>query len=214
MRATGSLVVQAIKSGERTAVATGISASLSKGSTTNWSVAGSASVTTSTDDTRALLENTDVTGDVASPIAMGVQVVAYDRSVMGAGGGALSVSNGKGAAGVGAAISVVNAKGSTQALVYDGSIQQAHDLAVATRKAHTTDGGSLHVVEFLALRALGLATARGPATGLAACRLATRTRAVGAGRLAGARAVSGGKGHTLFQRTADLDRRNDVLILR
>ncbi len=137
---SGSLVVQAIKSGERTAVATGISASLSKGSTTNWSVAGSASVTTSTDDTRALLENTDVTGDVASPTAMGVQVVAYDRSVMGAGGGALSVSNGKGAAGVGAAISVVNAQGSTQALVYDGSIQQAHDLAVLALSAQKVVG--------------------------------------------------------------------------
>ncbi|TXI73269.1 MAG: leukotoxin LktA family filamentous adhesin, partial [Limnohabitans sp.] len=137
---SGSLLVQAIKSGERTAVATGISASLSKGSTSNWSVAGSASVTTSSDDTRALLENTDVTGDVASPTAMGVQVVAYDRSQMGAGGGALSASNGKGAAGVGAAISVVNAKGSTQALVYDGSIQQAHDLAVLALSAQKVVG--------------------------------------------------------------------------
>ncbi len=135
-----SLVVQAIKSGERTAVATGISASLSKGSTTNMSVAGSASVTTSTDDTRALLENTDVAGDVASPTAMGVQVVAYDRSRIGAGGGALSVSNGKGAAGMGAAISVVNAEGSTQALVHDGSIQRAHDLAVLALSAQKVVG--------------------------------------------------------------------------
>ncbi|WP_439114113.1 leukotoxin LktA family filamentous adhesin, partial [Hydrogenophaga sp.] len=127
---SGSLVLQALKSGERTAVATGISLNLSKGSTTSVSVAGSASVTTTTDDTQASMEGTDVLGNVASPTALGVQVVAYDRSRIGAGGGALSVSTGKGSAGVGAAISIVNAKGSTRAQVSDGSITQAHDLAV------------------------------------------------------------------------------------
>ncbi|MGV0984367.1 MAG: leukotoxin LktA family filamentous adhesin [Limnohabitans sp.] len=127
---SGSLVVQALKSGERTAVATGISANLSKGSTTSVSVVGSASVTTTSDDTVAVMENSTVTGHVASPTALGVQVAAYDRSRIGAGGGALSVSTGKGSAGVGAAISIVNAKGSTQAQVSGGSITQAHDLAV------------------------------------------------------------------------------------
>ena len=125
-----SLVLQALKSGERTAVATGISANLSKGSTTSLSLVGSASVTTTSDDTVAEVVNSDISGNVASPTALGVQVVAYDRSRIGAGGGALSVSTGKGSAGVGAAISIVNAKGSTQAKVSDGSITQAHDLAV------------------------------------------------------------------------------------
>jgi hypothetical protein len=125
-----SLVVQAIKSGERTAVATGISANLSKGSTTSVSVVGAASVTTTSDDTLSSIENSTVTGDVANPTATGVQVIAYDRSRMGAGGGALSVSTGKGSSGVGAAISIVNAKGSTQAQVSGGAVTQAHDLAV------------------------------------------------------------------------------------
>ncbi len=127
---SGSLVLQALKSGERTAVATGISLNLSKGSTTSVSVAGAASVTTTSDDTVAEMVNSTASGGVASPTALGVQVVAYDRSRIGAGGGALSVSTGKGSAGVGAAIAVVNAKGSTQARVSGGSITQAHDLAV------------------------------------------------------------------------------------
>ncbi|WP_210546544.1 leukotoxin LktA family filamentous adhesin [Rhodoferax sp. PAMC 29310] len=126
----GGLVVQALKSGERTAVATGISANLSKGSTTSVSVVGAASVTTTTDDTVASMEGTTVSGNIAGPTALGVQVVAYDRSRIGAGGGALSVSTGKGSAGVGAAISIVNANGSTQAQVSGGSIRQVHDLAV------------------------------------------------------------------------------------
>jgi hypothetical protein len=125
-----SLVVQAIKSGERTAVATGISANLSKGSKTSVSVVGAASVTTTHDDTLASIENATVTGNVANPTATAVQVVAYDRSRIGAGGGALSVSTGKGSAGVGAAVSIVNAKGSTQAQVSGGAITQAHDLSV------------------------------------------------------------------------------------
>lgn len=127
---SGSLVIQALKSGERTAVATGISANLSKGSTTSLSLVGAASVTTTTDDTVAEMVNSTVSGDAASPSALGVQVVAYDRSRIGAGGGALSVSTGKGSAGVGAAISIVNANGSTQAQVSGGSVTQAHDLAV------------------------------------------------------------------------------------
>ena len=126
----GSLVVQALKSGERTAVATGISANLSKGSTTSLSLVGAASVTTTTDDTLASMENTTVLGDTAAPTALGVQVAAYDRTRIGAGGGALSVSTGKGASSVGAVISIVNAKGSTQAKVSGGSVTQAHDLAV------------------------------------------------------------------------------------
>lgn len=126
----GSLVVQALKSGERTAVATGISANLSKGSTTSLSLVGAASVTTTTDDTLASMANSTVTGNVASPAALGVQVAAYDRTRIGAGGGALSVSTGKGASSVGAVISIVNAKGSTQAQVSGGSVTQAHDLAV------------------------------------------------------------------------------------
>ncbi|PUE20245.1 leukotoxin LktA family filamentous adhesin [Limnohabitans sp. WS1] len=125
-----SLNVQAIKSGERTAVATGISANLSKGSKTSVSVVGAASVTTTNDDTLASIENSTVTGNVASPTATGVTVVAYDRSRIGAGGGALSVSTGKGSAGVGAAVSIVNAKGSTQAQVSGGALTQAHDLSV------------------------------------------------------------------------------------
>ena len=139
---SGSLVLQALKSGERTAVATGISANLSKGSTTSVSVVGSASVTTSTDDTVASMEDTTVTGKSVSPAALGVQVAAYDRSRMGAGGGALSVSTGKGSAGIGAAIAIVNAKGSTQAQVSGGSITRAHDLAVLALSSQKVVGAA------------------------------------------------------------------------
>jgi hypothetical protein len=127
---SSSLVVQAIKSGERTAVATGISANLSKGSTTSVSVVGAASVTSTSDDTLSSIENSTVTGNVSNPSATGVQVIAYDRSRIGAGGGALSVSTGKGSAGLGATVTIVNAKGSTQAQLSGGAITQAHDLAV------------------------------------------------------------------------------------
>ena len=44
---------------------------------------------------------------------------------------------------------------------------KSHDLAIAAGQAHTADRRSLHVVEFLALGALGLATARRASAGLA-----------------------------------------------
>jgi hypothetical protein len=139
---SASLAVQAIKSGERTAVATGVSLNLSKGSTSDLSVVGSVSVTKTTDDTEASVEDSIITGQVASPTATGVQVVAYDRGRIGAGGGALSVSTGKGSAGVGAAISVVNSQGSTRAAVSGGDLSQLHDLAVLALSSQKVVGAA------------------------------------------------------------------------
>lgn len=127
----GSLSVTALKSGERTAVATGISANLSKGSTSDLSVVGSASQTYLSDDTAASIEASTVTGNVISPSAAGASVVAYDRSRIGAGGGALSFSSGKGSAGIGATISMVDLKGSTSAFVDAGAISEMANLTVA-----------------------------------------------------------------------------------
>ena len=72
--------------------------------------------------------------------------------------------------------------------------RQAHDLAVAAGQAHPTDGGCLHVVEFLALRALGLAAARGTTAGLAE---GTRRAAT----TAGAAATTGTAGEPTARRT-------------
>ena len=136
----GALTVQALKSGERTAVATGISANLSKGSATSLSVVGSVSITHVQDDTAASLENSTVTGIVANATALDPTVVAYDRSRVGAGGGALSVSTGKGSAGIGATISIVDHEGSTSALLSGGSMTQVHDLSVAALSSQKVVG--------------------------------------------------------------------------
>lgn len=127
----GSLSVAALKSGERTAVATGISVNLSKGSTSDLSIVGSVSQTHLSDNTTASVENSTISGDAANPSAAGASVVAYDRSRIGAGGGALSFSKGKGSAGIGATISMVDLQGSTSAFVDAGSISQMNDLTVA-----------------------------------------------------------------------------------
>jgi len=127
----GSLSVTALKSGERTAVATGISVNLSKGSTSDLSIVGSVSQTHLSDKTTASIEGSTISGDAANPSAAGASVVAYDRSRIGAGGGALSFSKGKGSAGIGATISMVDLQGSTSAFVDAGSISQMHDLTVA-----------------------------------------------------------------------------------
>lgn len=127
----GALTVQALKSGERTAVATGISANLSKGSATSLSIVGSVSITHVKDDVSASLEDSTVTGIQANATALDPTVVAYDRSRVGAGGGALSVSTGKGSAGIGATISIVDHEGSTSAVLSGGTMTQVHDLSVA-----------------------------------------------------------------------------------
>ena len=127
----GSLSVVALKSGERTAVATGISVNLSKGSTTDLSIVGSVSQTHLSDETAASIENSTIIGNATNPSAAGASVVAYDRSRIGAGGGALSFSTGKGSAGIGATISMVDLQGSTSAFVRGGSISQMNDLTVA-----------------------------------------------------------------------------------
>jgi hypothetical protein len=137
---TDSLSVLALKGGERTAVATGISLNLSKGSTTSLSVVGSVSATHTSDDTEATLENSQISGKSLVPAATGVQVLAYDRSRIGAGGGALSVSTGKGSAGVGAAISIVDSTGSSQAVVSGGNILRVHDLTVAALSSQKVVG--------------------------------------------------------------------------
>lgn len=126
-----SLTVEALKSGERTAVATGISVNLSRGSTSDLSIVGSASITQVSDDTAASIENSTLSAD--SPVSedLDARVLAYDRSRIGAGGGALSFSKGKGSAGIGAAISLVDLQGSTSAHVTGGSITNVHDLTVA-----------------------------------------------------------------------------------
>ena len=136
----GALTVQALKSGERTAVATGISLNLSTSTTSDLSIVGSASLTLSSDDTRASIEGSTVYGKAASPGALDAQVVAYDRSRIGAGAGALSFSKGKGSAGVGATISYVDLQGSTRALVSGGSLTQLHDLDVAALSSQKVVG--------------------------------------------------------------------------
>ena len=137
---SGALVVQALKSGERTAVATGISLNLSKGSTTSLSVVGAVSATQTSDDTAAGIDGSTITGEATTPSALGVQVVAYDRSRIGAGGGALSVSTGKGSASAGAAISIVDMKGSTSAVLNAGTMTRVHDLAVAALSSQKVVG--------------------------------------------------------------------------
>lgn len=126
----GALMVEALKSGERTAVATGISANMSKTSTNDLSIVGSISITHVTDDTAASLASSTVTGQVATAVALDPVVVAYDRSRVSAGGGALSFSTGKGASGLGATVSVIDLEGSTRANVDGGSMTQVKDLSV------------------------------------------------------------------------------------
>jgi hypothetical protein len=90
----GALQVEALKGGERTAVATGISANMSKTTTSDLSIVGSVSITHLTDDTSASIQSSTVTGNVATATALDPLVLAYDRSRIGAGGGALSFSTG------------------------------------------------------------------------------------------------------------------------
>ncbi|MDB5937651.1 MAG: hypothetical protein JWP77_15, partial [Polaromonas sp.] len=135
-----ALTVQALKTGERTAVATGISVNMSSGSTSDLSIVGSASITHVSDDTLASIENSTVTGNAANPTALDAVVLAYDRSRIGAGGGSLSFSKGKGSAGIGAAISVVDMDGSTSAFVNGGAITKVHDLTVAAMSSQKVVG--------------------------------------------------------------------------
>ena len=135
-----ALTVQALKSGERTAVATGISLNLSSSTTSDLSVVGSASITLSSDDTRASIEGSTVYGKNANASALDAQVVAYDRTHIGAGSGALSFSKGKGSSGIGATISLVDLSGSTSAEVSGGSLTQLHDLTVAALSAQKVVG--------------------------------------------------------------------------
>ena len=126
----GAFQVQALKSGERTAVATGISMNLSA-SASGLSIVGSVSITHLTDDTQAQVKDSSITGAVAASTLLDPQVVAYDRSRLGAGGGALSMSTGKGSAGIGAAVSLVDLQGTTAASLTTSSVKQAKDLTVA-----------------------------------------------------------------------------------
>ena len=136
----GALTVQALKSGERTAVATGISANLSKGSATSLSIVGSVSITHVKDDIAASVEDSTVTGMGSNATALDPTVVAYDRSRVGAGGGALSVSTGKGSAGIGATISIVDQEGSTSAVLSGGHMTQVHNLSVAALSSQKVVG--------------------------------------------------------------------------
>ncbi len=135
-----SLTVDALKSGERTAVATGISVNLSKGSTSDLSIVGSASITRVADDSAASIEDSTLAGVAADPVALDARVAAYDRSRIGAGGGALSFSTGKGSAGIGATISLVDLQGSTSAHITGGSISGVHDLTVAALSSQKVVG--------------------------------------------------------------------------
>ncbi|TXI74221.1 MAG: leukotoxin LktA family filamentous adhesin [Limnohabitans sp.] len=135
-----ALKVQALKSGERTAVATGMSLNLSAASLVDYSVVGSVSATENSDDTAARVERSTVTGQVAAPSALEGEVVAYDRSRIGAGAGALSMSVGKGSAGIGAAITLVDHKGSTKAVVEGGAITQLKHLSVAALSSQKVVG--------------------------------------------------------------------------
>jgi hypothetical protein len=136
----GAFTVQALKSGERTAVATGISANLSKGSTSDLSIVGSVSITHVQDDTAASVTDSTVTGIQSSATQLDPSVVAYDRSRVGAGGGALSVSTGKGSAGVGATISLVDQEGSTSAVLSGGHMTQVRNLSVAALSSQKVVG--------------------------------------------------------------------------
>ena len=71
------------------------------------------------------------------------------------------------------------------------SSRQPHHRTVASRQTNATDGRCLHVVEFLALGALGLASTRGPTTGLAE---RTRRAAATTGSTASGRAESTASG--------------------
>ena len=132
----GALQVQALKGGERTAVATGISANLSKTTTSDLSIVGSVSITNLTDDTQASIQSSTVTGNAVTATALNPVVMAYDRSRVGAGGGALSLSTGKGSAGVGATVSVVDLEGSTEATIVGGSMTRVKDVSVAALSSH------------------------------------------------------------------------------
>ncbi|MDB5752986.1 MAG: hypothetical protein JWP65_3407 [Ramlibacter sp.] len=136
----GSLTVEALKSGERTAVATGISVNLSAGSTSDLSIVGSASITQVRDDTAASIEGSTLSGLEQVPSDLDARVVAYDRSRVGAGGGAFSFSKGKGSAGIGATISLVDLQGGTSAQVTGGSISDVHDLSVAALSSQKVVG--------------------------------------------------------------------------
>lgn len=132
----GALQVEALKGGERTAVATGISANMSKTTTSDLSIVGSVSITHLTDDTSASIQSSTVTGNAATATALDPLVLAYDRSRIGAGGGALSFSTGKGSAGVGATVSVVDLEGSTDASIVGGTMTRVKDVSVAALSSH------------------------------------------------------------------------------
>lgn len=136
----GALKVQALKSGERTAVATGLSVNLSKGSSSDLSLVGSVSATATSDDTVASVEGSTLRGQVLAPTALEAQVVAYDRSRIGAGGGALSMSKGKGSAGIGATVTLVDHAGSTRAVVDGGTLEQIKKLSVAALSSQKVVG--------------------------------------------------------------------------
>ena len=136
----GALVVQALKGGERTAVATGVSANLSKTTTSDMSIVGSVSITHLTDDTAASISDSTITGDTAMAAHLDPMVVAYDRSRISSGGGALSFSAGKGSSGVGAVVSVVDLEGSTSATLSGGSMTQVRDVSVAALSSQRVIG--------------------------------------------------------------------------
>lgn len=126
----GAMKVQALKAGERTAVATGISANLSTTTKGDLTIVGSVSITDTTDGTLAEISGSTLTGAVTDATALDPSVIAYDRARIGSGGGSLSFSMGKGSAGIGAAISMVNLQGSTEAKWTNSSLSKAHDLSV------------------------------------------------------------------------------------
>ncbi len=140
----GTVNVEAITSGDQIAVGLGLAVNTSAGDTKSASIAGSVSIARTRNETLATIEDSTIRIDRAIPIGHDatqdhVGVLAYDRSRIASGGGALALG---GAVGVGAAVSVNLIGNTVDAAIVDAAL---------------TNVGNVHVQALTQNRILGLA---------------------------------------------------------
>jgi len=121
--------VEALTAGDQIAAALGLAVNTSAGDTKSATIAGSVSIARTRNETRALIEGSTLTGPGAldSGDMDGVSVIAYDRSRIAAGGGALALGGG---IGVGAAVSVNLIGNSTEAQISDSTVEAVNHVTV------------------------------------------------------------------------------------
>lgn len=123
------LAVRALSAGEQTAIAISVGMEASGGSTTSGSFTGSFSIAQSDNSTNATLQDTVIAGSDATD--SGVEVIAYDRARIGAGGGSLYLNTSTGSnANIGAAFTYAEVNDDTRATVSGGTISGVKAVAV------------------------------------------------------------------------------------